>query len=306
VLLAAVAVGCGPAGHRDVDFAASGLDAEAPIANTAGPATPAVVADTPVFVPSASVDAAPPAPRLDAASAPPPVSAPDAAVTPRVAAPDSGVAAAGLQSGLVGYWKFDDGRPDQAVDSSPVGNHGGLKNFVAADIKPGKSGSALLFTPARRTYVSVPNYFAENPPAGITVAAWINPTDTGGSRRIVQKGDADDQYRLLVEGGQLRFQVQTGSRNAVAAAAPAVGQWVHVAGTYDGRTLRLFVGGVAVASQAATGAIAVTSGNLHVGTRTAASTVDTEFWSGLIDEVMLYDRALNDAELRGLASGSTP
>ena len=64
--------------------------------------------------------------------------------------------------------------------------------------------------------------------------------------------------------------------------------WAHVAATYDGATLRLYVDGTLVASVAATGAIATSTGALRIG----GNTLWGEYFQGLIDEVRVYNRAL--------------
>ena len=54
------------------------------------------------------------------------------------------------------------------------------------------------------------------------------------------------------------------------------------------------------ASAAATGAIPVTANPLHIGTKNAAAPAG-DFFSGVIDEVRLYDRALSATEIAQLA-----
>ena len=81
--------------------------------------------------------------------------------------------------------------------------------------------------------------------------------------------------------------------------------WVHLAGTYDGNQLRLYVNGVQVASAAGTGPFAVEtnpvvlSGNGNDNSRTVS-----EFVPGQLDEVMLYRRALAPDEIARLKGGA--
>jgi hypothetical protein len=46
-----------------------------------------------------------------------------------------------------------------------------------------------------------------NPVRAFTLAAWVNAADWGGNRRILQKGNTDNQYRLLAEAGVLKFHL---------------------------------------------------------------------------------------------------
>jgi hypothetical protein len=71
--------------------------------------------------------------------------------------------------------------------------------------------------------------------------------------------------------------------------------WTHIAATYDGTTLRLFVNGVQTSTKAVTGSIKTSTGALRFGGNTSWS---DEWFSGLIDEVRLYNRALTAAEIQ--------
>jgi len=77
-------------------------------------------------------------------------------------------------------------------------------------------------------------------------------------------------------------------------------RWSHLAVTYDGTTLRLFVNGDQVSSRATRGAILSTPNPLWIGGNRPYG----EYFHGLIDEVRVYDRALSRSELR--AEMSTP
>ena len=75
--------------------------------------------------------------------------------------------------------------------------------------------------------------------------------------------------------------------------ALTINQWTHLAGTWDGSTLRLYLGGVEVASQPRSGTLEVNNSPLHIG----GNTYNGENFSGLIDEVRIYNRALTPAEI---------
>ena len=70
--------------------------------------------------------------------------------------------------------------------------------------------------------------------------------------------------------------------------------WTHVAVTYDGATLRLFVNGVQVDSHAASGAVLTSTGVLRIG----GNAYWGEYFKGLMDEVRIYNRALTAAEIQ--------
>jgi hypothetical protein len=76
--------------------------------------------------------------------------------------------------------------------------------------------------------------------------------------------------------------------------------WTHLAATYDGTTLRLYVNGVQAGSRAVSGAIQVSNRPLRIG----GNSVWGEWFAGRIDEVRIYRRALSAAEVQ--ADMTTP
>lgn len=69
------------------------------------------------------------------------------------------------------------------------------------------------------------------------------------------------------------------------------GRWTHLAASYDGAMLRLYVDGPLVASKPVTGSACVSGQPLAVGAKNIASTGVLEaFWDGRLDEVSIYDR----------------
>jgi hypothetical protein len=84
------------------------------------------------------------------------------------------------------------------------------------------------------------------------------------------------------------------TRHADAQQADPVNRWSHVALTFDGTMLRLYVNGSQVSSRATTGAILRTTRPLWIGGNSPYG----EYFQGLIDEVRVYDRPLSRAEVR--------
>ena len=76
--------------------------------------------------------------------------------------------------------------------------------------------------------------------------------------------------------------------------ANPVNAWTHVALTYDGANLRLYVNGTQAATRAATGAIQTTTNPLWIGGNQPYG----EYFQGLIDEARVYNRALTQPEIQ--------
>ena len=81
-----------------------------------------------------------------------------------------------------------------------------------------------------------------------------------------------------------------------------VGTWYHFAGTYDGATLRMYVDGVEIG----TGLAASGSGSAATteGFRVGADTGNTSLFSGVIDDLAIFSRALTAGEVSDIALGT--
>ncbi len=116
-------------------------------------------------------------------------------------------------------------------------------------------------------------------------------------------------YALYTSSDGTRPSGLRGGRRAtwrVIGTASATGQrrWTHVAPTYDGANLRLYVNGVQVATtRRSTSAITTSTGALRIG----GNSVWSEYFQGRIDEVRIYNRALTAGEIQAdMAAPITP
>ncbi|HXH06098.1 MAG TPA: LamG domain-containing protein, partial [Vicinamibacterales bacterium] len=79
----------------------------------------------------------------------------------------------------------------------------------------------------------------------------------------------------------------------------AADTWYHLAATYDGETLRAYVNGVLVtANTAPAGPPDVETAPLTFGRHANAS----QYFTGIVDDIHIYHRALDAAEIAALAS----
>jgi fibronectin type 3 domain-containing protein len=207
-------------------------------------------------------------------------------------------------NGLAANWRFDENLGTTAFDSSGNNNTGTLVNSPTW-VAPGRIGASdLSFLAASQQSVTATNSGSLNPSAGITIAAWINATDWSGNRRIVQKGNSDNQYRLLAENGAFKWHLN--GVGTLTGALPQTNVWVHVAGTWNGSVMTIYTNGVLEASLAAAGGITTTADLLAIGKKNG-STTSGDYFYGQMDEVRIYNRGLGAVEINTVMhAGDTP
>ena len=200
--------------------------------------------------------------------------------------------------GLVAAYGFNEGSGTSVSDLSGAGNSG-----VAAGTAwsgSGKYGTALSFNGTSST-VTIPDSSSLDLSSGMTIEAWINPTALGADasswRTVVLKEQpAGMAYALYANNGSARPTGQVnigGEQSAAGVAQLPLNTWTHLAVTYDGASLKLYMNGLQVAFKAQSGSILGSSGPLRIG----GNAVWGEYFAGLIDEVRIYDRALSREEI---------
>jgi len=199
-----------------------------------------------------------------------------------------------VNNGLVAAYSFEEASGSTTEDLSGHDNTGTLvSNPVRTDA--GRFGRALLFN-GSSSYVNVPHSESLNLTKTVTLMAWCNPTVvTDSYRNLVYK--PEDIYFL--EGftpvpNTPRFYGTFSSANLNATTRLQANQWTHVAGTYDGATMRLYINGVQVASRSQTGPVLTSTYDLGIG----GNSLNGQFFPGMIDEVRIYSRALSAAEIQ--------
>ncbi|HEX6154024.1 MAG TPA: LamG-like jellyroll fold domain-containing protein [Solirubrobacterales bacterium] len=212
------------------------------------------------------------------------------------------------EPGLVAAYGFEETSGTAAKDASNFENNGTLNG--ATSTASGKFGRALSFDGVNDR-VDVPDAASLDLSAGMTLEAWVRPTTNTGWRTAILKERGTDNlaYALFASNGaRPRTENFTGVENdATSPTALPLNAWSHLASTYDGTTLRLFVNGTQVATEATGGAMPSTANPLRIG----GNAVWGEYFSGLIDEVRVYNRPLSGAEIgadmnTAIGSGAPP
>jgi hypothetical protein len=140
----------------------------------------------------------------------------------------------------------------------------------------------------------------------ISISAWMNADDyrraTGefANRRILQKGATDNQFRLLAENSHMVFHLAGVGR--LETPLPSAGTWHHIAATYDGNTMKMFVDGWLAGSLDAVGKIGITTDALFLGTKNSAVTVAGDYFKGMLEDLRIYNFPLSDTAIQALAA----
>jgi lysophospholipase L1-like esterase len=200
------------------------------------------------------------------------------------------------EEGLVAAFSFTGGSGN---DESGLGNHGTLSG---ATLTPeGKFGDGLSFD-GQNDWVTVPDTTSLDLETSFTLEAWVYPLGIlSGFRTVLQKEDQANKgpiYGLYSdEGGQQGHHssaVVVGS--ALLSEGPTLPQatWSHLAATYDGVVVRLYVDGAEVASQNLGSPLPTSSDPLRIG----GNNILGQFFEGRLDEVRIYNRALTGTEIQ--------
>ena len=198
-------------------------------------------------------------------------------------------------NGLVAAYGFNEGSGGTTADATGKGHTGSLAG--ATWTTAGKNGNALAFN-GTSNLVSVADAPNLDFSTGLTLEAWVRPTTLGGWRTVAFKeAPGGLAYTLYAQDNAPRpgGYIDTGGGYIGASGSTALplNTWTHLAMTYDGATVRLYVNGAQVGVLAASGALRSTNNPLTIG----GNIIWSEWFAGQIDDLRIYNRALSAGEI---------
>lgn len=174
-------------------------------------------------------------------------------------------------------WHFSN---NSFADASPNGNNGTNSGSTNA---AGKIGDCRSFSSLNHS-ITVPFNNSLNLTTSFTLSAWVNPTVLSSQSGIFSKNNFIADYILGLDwpqGGNNALNCWLYNNGFILYHAGTVqtNQWSHVAATFDGSSVKLFLNGTQIGSTSRTNNIVATSTGLVIGQGNG-----TGSFNGLIDE----------------------
>lgn len=212
----------------------------------------------------------------------------------------SGARAAIDPKTAVAVFTFDEGKGNEALDSSP---NKWVGTITGAKWVDGKFGKALEFD--GKSWVSAPDAEPLKIGEKLTMMAYFYAKDIGDWRQLIAKSD---EYLLRIdpphEGNRMSAFVKVNGNWEPRASAnvPPLKTWIHFAATYDAKAkgdvehLKLYVDGVRNGQSTRPGKVAFTGNPLEIGRWGGGS-----YFVGVIDDVAIFNAVLDEADIAAIA-----
>ena len=216
---------------------------------------------------------------------------------------------------LIIYYSFneDTRKGEDIVDVSGNGNDGLLRGSDL-NIVAGKVGECMEFPGDAAQYISVREHHYVDPFPALTLAAWVKAAQRG----MIASWDRSEFFRFAVGddvGGNssttfVAFDHCCPIHDWFGKTDVADDQWHHLVAVFDGKEKRIYVDGTLDASVESPteviGAGLSRYGFIGIGSEAAefnANVGPTWAFKGLMDEFLMFHRALSEEEIVHLASG---
>ncbi|MEV4314353.1 LamG-like jellyroll fold domain-containing protein [Actinocrispum sp. NPDC049592] len=197
---------------------------------------------------------------------------------------------------LIAAYNFDEGVGNSLTDRTGR-NHTGT--IAGATWTTGNTGGALSFN-GTSDMVTVADANDLDLTSAMTLEAWVRPTATTSNWRTIMLKERTGglTYALYADNAASRptsyLTISSADRSVTGPTALPANTWTHVAVTYGSGTYRLYVNGTEVANAAVTGSMAASTGALRIG----GNNIWGEFFTGAIDDIRIYNRALTATEIQ--------
>jgi hypothetical protein len=210
-------------------------------------------------------------------------------------------------TGLVGYWKFDDASGTTATDSSGYNNTGILTNGPTWKTQTDcKRGGCLYFGDLDHVYVASSTSLRITGAHSLSV--WFSIGNTSDSKFLIGRNAGSpgvSPYGIWVYEGNdniyYEFRDVANTRSFLPSSIQSINQinnWYHVVATWDGTTntnsRKIYVNGILDAQSQPSYSTLSDIYDIYIGGNTGNDS------AGYVDEARIYNRALSASEVKAL------
>lgn len=216
-----------------------------------------------------------------------------------------------LSDSPLAYYRLGESSGTTMVDASGNsrdGSHVATPTLGATSLLVGDSNTAVGYSSGKYSEVTSATWMDASP---FTIEALIKPTGVSGTQTIASRYDGGDSgsftvssWTLRLDGNKLACYIFAGTTFSAATQSTTLsaGTTYHVAATYDGTTVTVYVNGTSVGTATRTGMNSPVSRNLRIA-RSGNSA--TEPYTGTIDEVAYYGSALSSTRISAHYTAAT-
>jgi len=193
--------------------------------------------------------------------------------------------------GLVSYYPFN----GNANDESGNGRNGTVNGAILTSDRFGSINKAYYFD-GISNYIECNDAISFN---SFSIAVWVNTSPNNSTRKeIINGGDyfvTDKGYHIYKENNVARFDLSN-HPSTVSSSIIGNGNWTFLVCICDGGFLKLYINGNLESTSSGTASISPLK--LLIGCDQPKN--KSSFWIGKIDDIRIYNRALNTTEIQQL------
>ncbi len=214
--------------------------------------------------------------------------------------------------GLMLHFNFDQWEAANNITDRTGRNNNGRAIYARWNAN-GKQSGGYEFSPTNG-YIQVKDSVTLNPKTA-TLSVWFKTAKSSTADRYIFEKQKENGFALCIVGdpkdaankNKLRFVVN--NKECVGNSNVIDGAWHHAAAVFNGETLKLYIDGQ-LQNQVTSwkGEIGVNTNSLSIGmNRTNPSPLEKKAgFDGLMDEVMIFDHAISDEEVKVVISSTKP
>ncbi|MGZ5221287.1 MAG: LamG-like jellyroll fold domain-containing protein [Chitinophagaceae bacterium] len=205
-------------------------------------------------------------------------------------------------TGLVAYYRMNEGSGTSTANSNAAvtGIDGTLVNGPAWTASPVQYAPNALSFDGADDHIIIPDDNTLDITTAITLETWCYATKNSGVQNVISKSNNTSNNGYIfprTDNGWASVVIYihiAGGWRTLSASYPSLNAWHHLAATYDGAFIHLYINGVLVASLAQTGAITSNGNPLAFGTQPGFG----EYFGGNVDEMRIWNVARTQVEIQ--------